>query len=231
MGSRLVLFDIDGTLLNARGAPRTAMIKVMLRRKPDFSYNSNYSFAGRTDWEIIEELLLHDDPGFKITEAVLRQIMREFAIELEKEMKKIAPPLVFAGVAKLLQALSVNENCRLGLLTGNIKDGAKLKLRAGGLEKFFSFGAYGSDARNRSDLPVIAMNRAEKLFGIRFSVRDTWIVGDSINDISCAHDNDIRCLAVATGWTSRSELKRHNPEFLVDDLALTEEILSILLKN
>jgi len=231
MNPRLLLFDIDGTLLNARGAPRTAMVNVMVRRKPDFSYNSNYSFAGRTDWEIIEELLLHDDPGFEITVDVVRQIMREFAAELEKEMKKIAPPLVFAGVAKLLQALSANEDCCLGLLTGNIEAGAKLKLRAGGLEKFFSFGAFGSDARNRSDLPAFAMDRAEKIFGIRFSTRDTWIVGDSINDISCAHDNGIRCLAVATGWTPRAELERHKPEFLVDDLALTEEVLSILLKN
>jgi phosphoglycolate phosphatase-like HAD superfamily hydrolase len=227
MKPKLLLFDIDGTLISARGIPKIAMGKVLSQKFPDIKYDHSYDFSGRTDPEIIEYLLGYDD--IKITDHLEEEILRDFCIELETMFMNNQKPLILPGVYELMKELVLQENVYLGLVTGNISEGARIKLEAAGLYQYFPIGGFGDDSKDRNDLPPIASERASNYYGKDFAARDTWIIGDSIHDIRCAHNNNIRCLAVLTGWTSRETLAAGNPEFLVNDLADSEKIQEILL--
>jgi phosphoglycolate phosphatase-like HAD superfamily hydrolase len=107
----------------------------------------------------------------------------------------------------------------LGLLTGNWRDGAAVKLGGVGLLGYFPFGGFGDDALDRRDLPPIVLARARSYCGHRFGNRDTVIVGDSLLDVDCARAHGIPSLAVATGWTSAAELTAAGADWVVDDLS------------
>lgn len=229
MADKLILFDIDGTLLSARGAPKKAMGNVLKKRYGQFDYDHGYNFAGRTDWEIILHLLEQSAINIEISDDLIKELMQEFAVELKTELAKTEPPLVFAGVQNLLYAISDQPDLNLGLVTGNIEQGARLKLHAAGLSEFFDVGAFGDDAKERWKLPPIAVKRAEQHFNKKFLPQNTWIIGDSVHDINCARENNLKCIAVSTGWTDTKELQAEHPDFLLDDLAITDEVLHILI--
>jgi phosphoglycolate phosphatase-like HAD superfamily hydrolase len=222
MNSKLLLFDIDGTLLSAHGVPKTAMATVLARRYQSFRYDQNYDFSGRTDPQIIEHLLQHDKREF--SEDLLKEILWEFCIELKKEILNGRKPVIHPGVCELVQKLENIENVYLGLVTGNVSAGAQIKLEAVDLNAYFPIGGFGDDSKDRNDLPPIAKTRAEVYFNQKFYPDDIWIIGDSIYDIECAQKNSIRCLAVSTGKTSKEKLIAANPEFLEDDLSNIEKI-------
>lgn len=227
MNPKLFLFDIDGTLISTHGIPRKAMRTVLQRRFADFNYDDNFNFSGRTDWEIVEHLLRFDKK--EVNTELIHEILREFSIELEQELKDGKKPYIHPGVEVLLQKLSVENDGYLGLVTGNIEKGAKLKLHAAGLSHFFPIGGYGNDSKNRDDLAPIAIQRAAAYYKIKADKKNIWIIGDSIYDVFCAQNNKLRCLAVCTGWTKFEELQAVNPEYLVQDLSDLQNILKILL--
>ena len=227
MNPKLLLFDIDGTLISARGIHKIAMGKVLARRYSTFKYDSAYDFSGRTDPEIVENLLRYDNK--EISDDLLNEILTEFCIELKKEFLINKKPLIHIGVEKLILELQANNTVFLGLVTGNIAEGARIKLESVGLYKYFPVGGFGDDSKNRNDLPPIARKRAEIHYNVNFAPADIWIIGDSVHDIYCAQKNGLRCLAVSTGWTSREELAIADPEFLEDDLSDTKKIQEILL--
>jgi len=229
MNPKLLLFDIDGTLLSAHGIPKKAMANVLAKRYSNFQYDQLYDFSGRTDQEIIEHLLHYDNRDF--SETLIHEILSEFCIELEKEIMNGQPPEIHPGVNRLLPKLGNIENVFLGLVTGNVSEGARLKLEAVDFQQYFQIGGFGDDSKDRNDLPPVAQNRAEKHFNITFKSDDIWIIGDSIYDISCAQENGFRCLAVSTGKTSKEKLAAANPEFLVDDLSDLELIRKILIES
>jgi len=227
--SKLFLFDIDGTLLSARGVPKRVMARVLTSHFPDIRYDHSYDFSGRTDPEIIEYLLQYDRR--ESDEKFIRSILDEFTAELELELSRNHKPLLLQGVEEILSNLSVLQNACLGLVTGNIAQGAHIKLKSVGLHKFFPVGGYGDDSKYRSDLPPIAISRAEGHYEKRFMKEDIWIIGDSIYDIACARENDLRCLAVASGLTGYEQLAAARPEFLEQDLGNVDHILNILLND
>ena len=229
MKQKLLLFDIDGTLIYTHGIPRNAMKAVLTNRFSNFKYDDKFNFSGRTDWEIIEHLLNSDQR--EVTDNAIHEILQDFSVELEKQLKNGKKPFIYPGVKDLLKKLSNQEHIFLGLVTGNIEIGAKLKLSAAGLAHYFPIGGFGSDSKNRNDLPPIAINRAYEYYKVRIKKTDTWIIGDSIRDVFCAQINNLRCLAVSTGWTHYDELKSVNPEYLVRDLSDKEAILKILVKD
>ena len=226
---KLLLFDIDGTILSARGIPRIVMNKVLSGRYENFSYDQNYDFSGRTDPEIIEHLLNFAEVDFSVKD--INQILLDFANVLDKEFQNNHPPYLLEGVAKLIDTLLNTGEVYLGLVTGNISDGARIKLESVGLSKYFPIGGFGDDSKHRVELPPIAQQRAEEYYGIKFSKPHIWIIGDSIYDIKCAEMNNLRCLAVASGKTSRNILASAEPEFLEDNLSDTQSILNILLSK
>ncbi len=227
--SKLLLFDIDGTILSAHGAPKQAMASVLAKRYDRFQYDQTYDFSGRTDPQIVEHLLQHDNRQF--TDELIRAILHEFCIELKKVLMNGKKPEIHTGVERLIQEFKENENVCLGLVTGNVSAGAKIKLKAVDLHHYFPIGGYGDDSKNRNDLPPIARERAENYFKQKFSSKDVWIIGDSVYDIECAQKNGFRCLAVSTGKTSKERLIAANPDYLEDDLSDTEKIRSIIIKS
>jgi len=229
MSKKLILFDIDGTILSTHGIPRIAMGNVLAHLYQNFNYDENYNFSGRTDWEIIEHLLTFDDR--KVSMPFIRNIMDLFIEELDTQLQNGKEPLLFPGVKELIFYLSENKNTDLGLVTGNISHGARIKLEKTGLWKYFPVGGYGDDARDRSDLPPIAISRAEKYYKRKYEITDIWILGDSIYDISCAKDNSLCSLAVSTGLTEYETLKKSKPDVLVKNLFDLGKIVEILMGN
>jgi phosphoglycolate phosphatase-like HAD superfamily hydrolase len=226
---KLLLFDIDGTLISMHGIPRKAMGRVLKRRYDDFEYDTDFNFSGRTDWEIVEHLLTHDNRTVDTDE--VHTILDEFAVELEKEMENGKKPLIHPGVGTLLNELNMQEDLYLGLVTGNILKGARIKLSAAGLYHYFPVGGFGDDARLRRNLPAFAIKRAKEHYQFQLEKQDIWIIGDSIHDIDCAQANDLRCLAVCTGWTTRKELQNMDPEFLVDTFHDYRKIINLFLNE
>ncbi len=229
MNPKLLLFDIDGTLLSARGIPRKAMATVLSKRFSNFRYNDSYDFSGRTDPQIIEYLLQYDHRNFSDTTVL--EILKEFCIELDKEFFDGYKPEIHPGVEALIQRMKMTENVFLGLVTGNVYEGARIKLESANLQQYFPIGGFGDDSKDRNDLPPIAQKRAEFHYDKLFEPENIWIIGDSVRDISCAQYNGLRCLAVSTGKTSKELLSAAYPEFLENDLSDLEKIQDILIHS
>ncbi len=222
MRRRLVLFDIDGTLITDGGAARAAFTHAL---KCVFGYDGDlrrYDFSGRTDPQIT--IMVLRDAGWSEPEIAARftELWREY---LDGLSRNATPDRVHAlpGIPELLEALS--GMVTLGLLTGNIEAGARLKLAPPGLNDYFPFGAFGSDSANREDLPPIAIERA----GYPFSGEDVVIIGDSIYDIRCGIPYDATTIAIASGKTSAETLRAENPRHFFESAENLDALLTAIL--
>jgi phosphoglycolate phosphatase len=215
----LLLFDIDGTLLDTGGAGGAALLDAVeeLYGVPRAAVPP-LELAGATDGGITRDLfsqlkLPHD-------EITVRQYHECYLAHLDRRLNDTAfAGELLSGVRDLLRVLSEQADVHLGLLTGNLRRGAWLKLERFGIESHFADGAFGDDAEDRNHLGPIARRRMESLSGGFFSPEEIIVIGDTPKDIACAHALGARCLAVATGKPSRSELEKHAPWMLLDDLA------------
>jgi phosphoglycolate phosphatase-like HAD superfamily hydrolase len=126
---------------------------------------------------------------------------------------------VLPGVRELVAALSADHRVLVGLLTGNVEPGARVKLGATGLDGSFAIGAYGSDSARRADLPAVAIARAEQLSGYRFSGKEIAVIGDTPHDITCGAKHGVKAIAVATGKHAAAELAAYRPDYLFADLS------------
>ena len=226
---KLVLFDVDGTLILTGGVAAGLMaesVSSILNKPIQWTIDN---FVGNTDRNIIHTLLRQNGVGESILEDLTDKILEKYLIDLESKLKTDSVVKVLPGVKKLLDVLSVDNNFVLGLLTGNVKRGAQLKLSAKNLFKYFPVGAFGDDALQRKLLPPIAIQRAEKYYKRFFERKDIWIVGDSIPDIECAHTNHIRILVVSSGHTKNEELKKFNPDAFLVNLSDINKVKQILL--
>lgn len=214
---RLILFDIDGTLLECGPQVRTIMSAIVHEIYGRTGSIDWFDFAGRTDPGIVLDVL--KDAGLDEEEILPRipEVKERYAVRLEKELD-VGRMRLLPGVADLLEALSRREDIVLGLVTGNWEPGARTKLSRFDLNRYFDFGAFGCDAVDRSDLPPVALDRAERISGRRFRPEETLIVGDTIHDISCAQAHGIPVLAVATGRTSAEALRERGADRVVSDL-------------
>jgi len=207
---KLVLFDIDGTLITDGGASRTAFRDALAAL---YGYNgdlSRYDFSGRTDPQITHMVLR--DAGFSSSE-VEAKLDLLWEIYLSGLQRNAVPGRIRAlpGIPQLVDALEQHTDVILALLTGNIEGGARLKLGGVGLNDYFPFGAYGSDSADRTELPPIAVRRASEHAGIHISGADVVIIGDSIYDIRCGVPYEATTIAVASGKTPAETLRAENP--------------------
>lgn len=225
---RLVLFDIDGTLLSASGAGRRALGRALLDVYGTTGPIDGYNFLGGTDPQIIRDLL--GAAGLSADRIAAReaQLYAHYAELLEAEVGDGSGVRLYPGVAALVEVLAASERCLTGLLTGNIEAGARIKLRSTGLWPRFRLGAYGSDDRDRNRLPAVAACRAEALAGRAFRGADTVIIGDTPRDIRCARAFDAVAIAVATGGHSLSDLTAHAPDHAFADLGDTDRVLAAI---
>lgn len=212
---RLLLFDIDGTLLNAGGVGRLAINRAFAREFGIPDALAGISLAGRCDQELFLELVTRHGLG---DDSAVPRFLALYLAELEALFVEGLRPQVLPGVRQLLSCLCDDERMTLSLLTGNLEQGAWWKLGHSGLDGFFTFGAFGSDAFCRDDLVAVALERARKQTGLAWRAEDTVIIGDAPGDIRCARSNGVRVVAVATGPVGHAELQRLEPDALLTSL-------------
>jgi phosphoglycolate phosphatase len=217
---RLVLFDIDGTLLSAEGAGARAVREAMLEVYGETGSIGGYNMGGRTDPQIVRELLTPVGYSVEEVEAGLEALWEAYVRNLRVEIAK-AKVRALPGIPALLDRLEESgDPTVLGLLTGNVEEGARLKVDAAGLGfDRFRVGAYGSDHWQRPELPAVAARRAKEKTGLGFEGKEIVIIGDTPFDISCGAHLGVRTIATATGTHSTDDLARHNPDYLFDDLS------------
>jgi phosphoglycolate phosphatase len=223
---RVVLFDIDGTLISG-GPAKDAFCEAMLETFGTTGAVDKVSFAGKTDPQIVRELLTgigYDDSRI---ESHLPDLFRRYLGKLEVQLLD-RPVDVLPGVPELLSALGEMEDMGLALLTGNIVGGAELKLRSAALWGHFELGSYGSDHEERDELPAIALERARRAWRDTIEPGDAIVVGDTPRDVSCGQREGTRTLAVATGHFSFEQLAETGADHVLEDLSATDEVLALL---
>ncbi len=228
MKKKLVLFDIDGTLVLTGGIAVGKMVEAVSRVTGCPVQWNIRDFVGYTDRYILRTLLQRCGVSEALLEDLTQEALTHYLEGIREVLRSDGAVTVLPGVKALLEALSRDRRFALGLLTGNVRQGAHHKLAPVGLERYFPVGAYGDDALLRDDLPPVAIQRAEKYYQCFFEKKDIWIVGDSVNDIRCAHAHRLRSLVVGTGKIPAEELQKYHPEVFLPDLTPTEEIMRIL---
>ncbi len=233
-GHRLVLFDIDGTLLSAGRVARDSILQALeaafgWRATEEHQDRGKWDFSGKTDPQIVRELVV-EDIGAERFEQGLPRALEQYLAELGRGLGQ-APGVVIPkpGISPLLRRLAAEPGVTLGLLTGNLEAGARLKLAPPDYNRYFPFGAFGSDSSDRYELPRVAVDRALAHTGRRFAGKSIVIVGDSVHDVACGRDLGVRSVGVATGLTSLDRLAAEKPDALLADFADTERALGAIL--
>lgn len=224
---KLILFDIDGTLIDSGGAGIAALnlaLEDLTGAKDGFN---SIDCSGKTDIQIIreacEKLDIQSDNG------LLNRFRDRYLTHLKSEVRIRKGGSLKAGVCDLLRRLQEVGRHGVGLLTGNIEKGARLKLEPHCLNEFFSFGAFGDDSEDRNELLPIAVRRHLVLTGASVEFCDCVVVGDTPRDVECAHVHGASCLAVATGRRhSLEDLERSGADLALADLSDTERVMKWL---
>lgn len=229
---RLVLFDIDGTLIHSGGAGRRALMAAMHDLLPAGNGYDRVRFDGKTDPQIVSELLeVAGDAAPRDPRRIAVVLDRYVELLREELASGERRPVPLPGILSLIEALEGEAGVLLGLLTGNVASGARLKLRAAGIEpERFRVGAYGSDSAHRPDLPPIAARRAASILGHEPPGDRVVIIGDTPADITCGAGIGARAIAVATGSYPAAELAEHRPWRVFGDLSATADVLDAILE-
>jgi phosphoglycolate phosphatase len=222
---RLLLFDIDGTLIHSGGAGVHALKSAFTERFDIIDDLHDIEIAGMTDSGIVVSILnKHEIPVTnENVSAFLDSYVHFLSLELPRRVGKLLP-----GVLELLEKLKSRPHLVLALLTGNVSRGAQLKLEHYGVWHFFEFGAFADDHHDRNRLGTVARARAKEKHGRQFSASEIDVIGDTPRDIACGKAFGARTIAVATGTWSRDQLAKYQPDFLIDDLSDVEGIIDTL---
>ncbi|MBI2797663.1 MAG: haloacid dehalogenase-like hydrolase [Gemmatimonadetes bacterium] len=224
---RVVLFDIDGTLLRS-GVGKRAMERAMLATAGTVG-EPGHRYDGKTDRQIVREALTWGGLDDAAIDAHLPLIEARYVEALHDELGKAHGMRLLPGVEALLDAVEARADMMMGLLTGNIAAGARAKLAAVGIDAGrFRVGAFGSDHELRHELPAIAQARAREMLAREVRGEAMVIVGDTPSDISCGRGVGARAVAVATGHFSVGELAAHGPAAVFADFTDTAAVVTAL---
>ncbi|HVF70632.1 MAG TPA: HAD hydrolase-like protein [Chthoniobacterales bacterium] len=224
-GRRLILWDIDSTLVNTGSAGLHALVRATAEWFGGDGDLNGVEIAGRTDRAIAHQIL--EKYGRPVTDVNVDSFLGRYVDLLPEELPK-RPGRVLPGIRELLEHLASQPDKTLGLLTGNLERGARLKLEHYDLWRFFPFGAFADDHHDRNALGPCALTRAVAHAGCDFAPEQIDVVGDTGHDVACGKAFGARTIAVATGSWSREELAKHQPDFLFDDLANVDEVRQTL---
>jgi len=228
---KLVLFDIDGTLLLSDGAGRRAIQRALIEIFGSTG-PTDYFFDGKTDPQIVRELMRLAGHGDERIDADMQRLFVRYVECLHEELA--APdhrPYTLPGVPELLDALERRTNVILGLLTGNLEPGAKAKIESVGLDfGRFRVGAYGSDHELRPELPAIARERTKRQLGVDVQGDAIVVIGDTPADLTCGQSLGASAIGVATGRYSVDQLQQHQPLAVFPDLSDTEAVVRTILR-
>ena len=227
---RLVLFDIDGTLISTRGAGMRAFYRA-LHRNFDIAVDGEVIRPdGKTDPVILRELLAYFGLADRWCAAMQEMLFSSYLGYLEDEMARAQERgliRVLPGVVNLLEMLSRQPDFCVGLATGNLRPGACIKLDKAGLGGYFRFGGYGSDSEDRTELTRIGIERGAQAVAPA-PVEGAFVVGDTPLDIIHGHAAGACVVAVASARHRAEDLGRHHPDFLVSDLTPAESIVRFM---
>jgi phosphoglycolate phosphatase len=218
------LFDIDGTLLNSGGAGKAALESALLEEFGLAAIREKVTYSGRTDRAIMRDLMrIHEIEHSPVNvERLIAGYLRRLPDSLQRNQGRVLP-----GIVALLEDLSRRkEEVAVGLLTGNIRAGAEVKLGHFGLFEFFAFGGFGDLHWERDDVAREAWEVVRQIVGEHMRADNIWVVGDTPLDVQCARAIGAKVAAVATGWHSMEELEKSQPDVLLQDLTDPSPILS-----
>ena len=227
---RLVLFDIDGTLLNSGGMGRAAMQRAlgMVFGSPG---NPSYRYDGKTDKQIVRDVMRMEGHSDEHIDARMTKLIDLYLEGLREGAKSgtfnIRP---LEGVPEILDALDQRDDVILGLLTGNVEPGARIKLTAAGIDPDrFKVNAFGSDHEHRPELPAIARRRAGETLGLDIAGERVVVIGDTPADIECGRSLGAKAIGVASGHYTVEQLQSHRPYAVFPTLGDTPSVLESIL--
>lgn len=225
---RLILFDVDDTIVKSTGAGRRAIQAALCKVfRPDIDL-SCHPLSGKTDIQICQEVLAkYDINGASITDKI-PELLDVYLELLQMEVSQCPSYRLLQGVKELVEYLHEEEWAYLGLLTGNVEAGARIKLRPFEMNHYFPFGAYGSDSVNRMHLPPIAHERADRHYSLQFSREEIVIIGDAENDIKCAKGYNVKSICVNTGHSAKEDLLALAPDYFFPDLADAPSVVAAI---
>jgi phosphoglycolate phosphatase-like HAD superfamily hydrolase len=227
---KLVLFDIDGTLLTVNSINRRILMDALKEVYGTEGSAGTHNFAGKMDSIIIYEVL--QNAGLSDAEISAKfDDAKKTYIEKFRLQAKPSDVILMEGVRELLDQLSASSELMLGLLTGNFEGSGRHKLLLPEINHYFPFGAFADDGQSRNELPQVAVEKAYQLTGKKFSETDIIIIGDTEHDIACARVLNAKSIAVATGTYSAEELQKHNPHIIYENLSQTDIVISEILKS
>jgi phosphoglycolate phosphatase-like HAD superfamily hydrolase len=232
---RFILFDIDGTLIDGSGIGRRALERAFadvfdMDAVPDVA--GRVTFNGALDPDIHRQMAEVLGLAPEQLERLRDELHARYLHHLRSTARQGPGSRVLPGVRALLERLAGRSDVALGLLTGNIEAGARLKLEPHDLNRFFPTGGFGEDGPTRADVARAAVGRlARRNGGEAPAPGRVLVVGDSIRDVECGRANGYRTLAVQTGWTPREELAAAGPDLLVADLSETDELMGHLISD
>lgn len=224
---KLVLFDIDGTLI--QGLNEAQILAFSHAFKKVFNIDTSITkidHNGKTDRQIMVELLKKEGFNEDLIRSKTKEIMNEmipFFNEKVKE-KKIK---ITEGAKELLDEL-IKRNIPIGLITGNLEDIAKKKMEEVDLKDYFKFGGFGSDSERRSEMIEIAIERAERIYGVKFNLKDVFVIGDTPKDIIAGKEAGVQTIAMVTGMYSEEDLKEEKPDFIFKNFSDRDGIIKIV---
>jgi phosphoglycolate phosphatase len=226
--TRLVLFDIDGTLVLTGRAGMRAMNRACEETVGHAHALDGVAVAGRTDWIILHDVMANN--GLSLDAVRLEELRRRYVTHLAEEIVHPGEGVkdVMPGIRQLLDRLRVRSDVVLGLLTGNFEDGARIKLEHFDLWKYFQVGAFGGDSADRNDLVPVALRRARERGIADVPPSRVLVVGDTPHDVACAHAVGACAVAVATGGYDVDRLRETGADYVFKDLSDPEAFLGIL---
>lgn len=225
MARRLLLWDIDGTLIRSGGAGEKSLVRVVQKRFGAHDDLRDIEIAGRTDVGIARNILRKYEVA--PTAENIRELLDAYLDDLEDSLPQTRG-CILHGVSEILARLHENPERVLALLTGNLRRGAELKLRHYGLWNYFEFGAFADDHHDRNELGAFARRRAQDKYRAEFEPADVDVIGDTGHDIACGKIFGARTIAVATGSWPREKLAESSPDFLFSDLSQVDQIFAVL---
>jgi len=219
---RVCLFDIDGTLINTGRAGRAAFYAALQAEFQCVPPHHQVEFSGRTDRSIVGDLF--DRHGIANSPENTHRFFDAYLKQLPT-MLNGREGIVLPGVAALLSQLAQRQDVAVGLLTGNTRRGAGVKLAHYGLADFFGFGGFGDVHLDRNDVAADALSAASAFLDHRVEPADVWVIGDTPLDVRCARAIGAQAVAVATGGHALDELAHAEPDLLLADLESAHEMV------
>ncbi len=221
MNRFLLLFDIDGTLLRLYPSVAAPIFARAIRQvlNIDINLHPSLSFAGRTDYGILREILDHN----KFSDSLLKEKINDIYDIIYQDFQNLlsdATITILPGVRQLLDLLNNDNRFTLALLTGNFEKNAQLKIGYFNLQHYFKFGVYGDFIANRNELPLQALKLANSsMYNYNFLPEQCLVIGDTASDIESAKQAKMHSLAVATGLSGKNELATYSPDLLFENFA------------